>query len=362
MASGPVHGRGVGGARLLGPTGRAGACGRVRPGRAHRGRCRRGAGLARARQEPVVGPGDRPAPRRLRGSDRAHDRRLDERRSRGASTRPRWTSSSRALLPFEQVARYRDDPALEDRVFVHPSDAFWSRDDEPRRSAVRRRPRPPCGGSGDRQGGARSSCSREPPYGPFGFSWGEVATHMATDALEGRLLRAFDPYPYDPEAAREEMRASAYDRTGDGRCDAPACRNVRALVMDEGVHPRAGAGDPRGPGRGGDRARRSVELTSVGGRVLRHSIHDPREHIPMGIAYPWGQDYPGGRRLVLALFDRSGSGGSANTSLLGATPAELREVGVPGHLGPERRRPDPGVPRASRRGHGPSAGRSWIST
>ncbi|MEX2420869.1 MAG: ABC transporter substrate-binding protein, partial [Actinomycetota bacterium] len=138
--------------------------------------------------------------------------------------------------PFEQVARYRDDPALEDRVHEHPSDVFWSVtmnvavppfDDVYVRRAVAR--------AIDRA--ALVELLSAPPYGPFGFSWGEVATHMAPDALEGRLLRAFDPYPYDPEAARAEMRASAYDRTGDGRCDAAACRNVRALVMDEGVLP-----------------------------------------------------------------------------------------------------------------------------
>lgn len=60
-----------------------------------------------------------------------------------------------------------------------------------------------------------------PPHLPIGHT-AEVATHIAPDALEGSLLRAFDPYPHDLQVAQTEMRASSYDLTGDGRCDAPA--------------------------------------------------------------------------------------------------------------------------------------------
>jgi len=234
---------------------------------------------------------------------------------------------------FEQVARYRDDADLKDRLFEHESDAFWSVtmnlavppfDDVHVRRAVAR--------AIDRA--ALVQLLSEPPYGPFGFSWGEVGTHMAPDALEGRLLRAFDPYPYDPEAARAEMQASTYDRTGDGRCDAAVCRNVRALVMDEGVLL--------------DQARAiQVDLAEVGIELELDpvpwpeffgdedgdlefigdgSIHDPSARIPMGIAYPWGQDYPEGGGWFSPLFDRSGLEGS-NTSLVGATPGQLRGWG-----------------------------------
>jgi hypothetical protein len=48
----------------------------------------------------------------------------------------------------------------------------------------------------------------------------------------------------------------------------------------------------------------------------------------MGIAYPWGQDFPEGAGWFSPLFDESGLGmGGANTSLLGATPGQLRGWG-----------------------------------
>jgi peptide/nickel transport system substrate-binding protein len=234
---------------------------------------------------------------------------------------------------FEQVARYRDDPDLEGRLFEQETDLFWSVtmnlaappfDDVHVRRAVAR--------AIDRA--ALVELLSEPPYGPFGFSWGEVGTHMAPDALEGRLLRAFDPYPYDPEAAREEMRASDYDRTGDGRCDAAVCRNVRALVMDAGVlidQARAIQEDLAEVGI-------DLELDPVPwfeffgdedgdlDYIGDGSIHDPTARIPMGIAYPWGSDYPEGAGWFPFLFDRSGLVGP-NTSLVGATSGQLRGWG-----------------------------------
>jgi peptide/nickel transport system substrate-binding protein len=242
-----------------------------------------------------------------------------------------------ATQQFEQVARYRDDPNLEGRVYEQETDVFWSVtmnlavppfDDVHVRRAVAR--------AIDRA--ALVELLSEPPYGPFGFSWGEVGTHMAPDALEGQLLRAFDPYPYDPEAAQAEMRASTYDRTGDGRCDAAVCRNVRVLVMDEGVlldQAKAIRDDLAEVGI-------ELELDPVpcappyceffGDEMhplgFDGTIHDPSAQIPMGIAYPWGQDFPEGAGWFSPLFDKSGLGmGGPNTSLLGATPGQLRGWG-----------------------------------
>jgi peptide/nickel transport system substrate-binding protein len=242
-----------------------------------------------------------------------------------------------ATQQFEQVARYRDDPNLEGRVFEQETDIFWSVtmnlavppfDDVHVRRAVAR--------AIDRA--ALVELLSEPPYGPFGISWGEVGTHMAPDALEGQLLRAFDPYPYDPEAAQAEMRASTYDRTGDGRCDAAVCRNVRVLVMDEGVlldQAKAIRDDLAEVGI-------ELELDPVpcappyceffGDEMhplgFDGTIHDPSAQIPMGIAYPWGQDFPEGAGWFSPLFDGSGLGmGGANTSLLGASPGQLRGWG-----------------------------------
>ncbi|MDP9301419.1 MAG: ABC transporter substrate-binding protein [Actinomycetota bacterium] len=223
--------------------------------------------------------------------------------------------------PFEQIARYRADPTLQDQVFVNPDDVAWAVtmnlavapfDDVHVRRAV----------SLAIDKGALVDLLFESPYGPFGGHVGEVATHIAPDALEGGLLRAFDPYPYDPAAAQAEMRASAYDRTGDGKCDAPACRNIQTIVIDEAVIP-AQARVIRD-----NLAEVGIDLTLQTRPIERFfsTIHDPRQQVPIEIAYPWGKDYPDGAGWFQGLFNASAIPGS-NTSLLGATPQQLREWG-----------------------------------
>jgi len=222
--------------------------------------------------------------------------------------------------PFEQVARYREDPALADRLFQYPSDTGFAVtmnlavppfDDVHVRRAV----------AYAMDKAALVEMVSRPPHLPIGHT-GEVAMHVAPDALEGSLLRAFDPYPHDPDGARAEMRVSAYDRTGDGRCDAPACRNVRTLVLDLGVNAELAQAIRK------DLAEVGIDLALQLRPPTTYfaTSHDPRERIPLDIPSPWGKDYPEGAGWFQTLFDRSGLEGP-NTSLLGATPGQLREWG-----------------------------------
>jgi peptide/nickel transport system substrate-binding protein len=224
-----------------------------------------------------------------------------------------------ASSPFEQVARYRQDPELSGRVFVDPIDVFFSVnmnvaappfDDVHVRRAV----------AYAIDKAALVEILSRPPHLPIGHT-AEVATHTAPDSLEEGLLRAFDPYPHDPEAARAEMRASAYDRTGDGRCDAPVCRNVRAIVLDVGVI-REQARAIRE-----DLAEVGIELALEPQPLERYFflLHHLGERIPMGIPSPWGKDYPEGAGWFVGLFDSSALGVSG--SPVGASPAQLRKWG-----------------------------------
>jgi len=224
-----------------------------------------------------------------------------------------------ASSPFEQVARYREDPELSGRVFVDALDVFFSVnvdvaappfDDVHVRRAV----------AYAIDKAALVEILSRPPHLPLGHT-AEVATHVAPDSLEGSLLRAFDPYPHDPEAARAEMRASAYDLTGDGRCDARVCRNVRAIVLDVGVIPEQARAIRE------DLAEVGIVLALEPQPLERYFslLHDLGERIPMGIPSPWGKDYPEGAGWFVGLFDSSTLGVSG--SPVGASPAQLRKWG-----------------------------------
>ena len=226
--------------------------------------------------------------------------------------------------PAEQVARYRAEPALEDRLHVDASDTGWA--------ATMNLAIPPFDDVNVRRAvnfaiddAALVERLSKPPYGPHDRrgGLGEVGTHIAPDTLEGLILRAFDPYPYEPVAARERMRVSGYDRTGDGMCDASACRDVRTVVLDVGSIPHQARMIRQ------DLAEVGIDLAlefEPPNRFFSPLVLDPREHVPVVIAFGWGKDYPEGTGWFLSLFDVSGLE-SYNTSLVGASPEQLRDWG-----------------------------------
>ena len=223
--------------------------------------------------------------------------------------------------PAGQVARYRSDPDLSGRLFVYPQDNEFA---VTMNLAV-----PPFDDPYVRRAVNLAIDEKElvrmishPPYGPDGASSGEVATHMAPDALEGGLLATFDPYPHSEPRAEQQMSLSAYDRDGDGRCDARLCRGIPTLVWAFGVVPdqaRAIARDLEPLG-----IRLDLELIDVD--TFFDWIVDPAQRIPIGIGWAWGSDVPVGDGWFSSLFDSRGLGEN-NPNMLGASPSKLRRWG-----------------------------------
>ncbi len=233
--------------------------------------------------------------------------------------------------PAEQVARYREDPELTERVFVHATDglSFVSLnlavppfDDVHVRRAV--------SFAIDKEAyvGMLNRLADRPAdtQGEFEFIDGEVATHIAADGLERSVLGTFDPYPYDPSRARAEMRSSAYDRDGNGRCDAPACREVTALVNTTGILPEQARAIRDALGELG------IELVLEGLELelFFPRLYDAAQRIPIGIGAGWASDFPAGGGWFPGLFDSAAvNEGCCNTSLVGASPARLKDWGYP---------------------------------
>ena len=154
-----------------------------------------------------------------------------------------------------------------------------------------------------------------------------IATHIAPNVMEDGLLLGYDPYASsgdhgDIEKARREMARSRYDSDGDGMCDRPACRGMVVPV------------NPAFVGRAGStivvRNLRSIGL-HVRPKVSSFAdivgiTEDPASHVPLIVARGWISDYPSGSTFFVPLFARDGG---FNSSLLGATPEDLRRWGYP---------------------------------
>ena len=247
--------------------------------------------LPRAGPEPVLGSGDRPAPAGLPRSDRAHAGRRTMRRSRASvdageldlaySAQPRRSSRSRGI-GTTQSSRSACLRRCE-RPLVR-------RDDEPRRSALRRRPRPPAVARAiDRA--ALVELLSEPPTDRSGCSRGGRDAHRRPTRSRADSSRVRS-VPVRPRRGSGGDAASTYDETATDDAMRRRAGASEALVIDLGVLlEQAGRSattwrevgiDARAPDRvcpGVLRRRDSA----------RRTLHDPRAQIPIGDRVPVGE-------------------------------------------------------------------------
>jgi peptide/nickel transport system substrate-binding protein len=227
------------------------------------------------------------------------------------------------VSPAEQIQRYLENPDLQERVFINPSDAvrYLSMnvaqppfDDINVRKAVNF--------AIDKEGMRRLR--------PGGELAGEIAGHIMVPGVLGELLGDYDPYPTpnnqgDLEAAQEAMRASGYDSDGDGVCDDPACENVLAVTDEADPYPEQAA-------------LISENLEAIGITLnvrqfergtMYENCNDPAAKVPICLAPGWGKDYANGTTFAEPLFGDSALGPESccNYSLVGSSPEQLQEWG-----------------------------------
>lgn len=158
---------------------------------------------------------------------------------------------------------------------------------------------------------------------------GEIAGHLMVNSYQASLLSGYDPYATtsaagDIELARAEMRLSAYDSDGDGRCDLPACRGVKALTFNVGWFPAAVPGVVSVLHDLGI----ELDLQALPPDDLFDLTSDPTSKVGMAIGISWVGGTPSASDFA-TLFSSSGLGPGAttNVSLVGATPEQLSSWG-----------------------------------
>ena len=218
--------------------------------------------------------------------------------------------------PYEQVQRYLADPGLRRRLIVNEFGdvRFLSLD----------LAQPPFDDVHVRRA-INYVIDRRQILGLWkeGQNSAALYTHLAPDATEDNLLINFDPYPSpddqgDLTAAMREMRLSPYDRNGDGKCDAAACRNILVHWRQEAAYPKLA------PVVKEDLAKIGIDVNlKIGpGSDMYHWCYDPSMHAAL-CQVGWSADFPS----ASTFFGPTVGDGALAFSVLSAAPSQLRKWG-----------------------------------
>jgi ABC-type transport system substrate-binding protein len=152
-----------------------------------------------------------------------------------------------------------------------------------------------------------------------------LAGHLAPDSLDGNLLLGYDPYATpghhgDLAAAKAEMAKSRYDRNHDGICDVAACRGIRAIPFFWPPPPpdRLFAAELKRLGI-------SIRYLNLSGAQYSHYFADPHSRTGL-ISHSFFKQFPNASAFFVTFFSHTQIPG-ADTSLVGASPGELRSFG-----------------------------------
>jgi len=164
-----------------------------------------------------------------------------------------------------------------------------------------------------------------------GVRTGEIMSHYNIDSVESGALSGYRPYatPDDRgslELAMNEMKQSRYDPAHTGVCSAPVCKHVLAVTIPIGttIFPRLYGGFPRlGALIAGDLGRIGITLDVRSTKAWSDQAGDPAARIPLDLTFGIGVSWMSASSSFSIDFNSDAVAGS----LVGATPAELRDWG-----------------------------------
>ncbi len=165
-------------------------------------------------------------------------------------------------------------------------------------------------------------------------AWGgPVQGRIPTDVLPDTLMPELTadsytpfqaaPFAGDVEAAKEEMKLSAYDTDKDGICDAAACKGI--VHLNRNFAPWS----TQSPIIVQSAAKIGIGLETR--EASRSAVNDasgkPAREVPLSSGNGWGKDYADPSTFMV-LFDGRNILADGNTafSLVGLTPAKAKEV------------------------------------
>ncbi|HJP66226.1 MAG TPA: ABC transporter substrate-binding protein [Actinomycetota bacterium] len=159
---------------------------------------------------------------------------------------------------------------------------------------------------------------------------GEIATHIMPPTVLDFGGERYDPYPSanhtgDLNAAKNEMKLSAYDANQDGLCDSPVCKNV--LFVNRTSPPHVNMT----PTIQNDLAQLGIDLKvrELDTGTAYTTIQTVHNLVPIASNAGWGKDYADASTFAV-LFHSSGINceGQINYSEVGMTAEQARRCHV----------------------------------
>jgi peptide/nickel transport system substrate-binding protein len=156
---------------------------------------------------------------------------------------------------------------------------------------------------------------------------GDIATHiMPPTVLNDQLGADYNPYPFDENKAKEEMKQSKYDTNKDGVCDASQCKNL--VMINRNVSPWT----QMEPVVTSSLQKIGIEVKprELASSAAYTTIQTVKNKIPIALNAGWGKDYPDPYSFAGVLFatDAIIPTGNTNYPLVSLTPGKASELGV----------------------------------
>lgn len=234
-----------------------------------------------------------------------------------------WNVAPPPQIPLDVVDRYQRDPKLRDRLMIGLRDIV--------RYISLNLATPPLDDIHVRRALNYAIDKARLLELRGGSVIGEPAGHIILDSLENNLLLNYDPYGSpgahgDLDAARAEMARSRYDGNGDGRCDAPECEGLRALVLAAPDLPNQRFAHLVAEDFAAIGIRLDVEIPTDPEDFFDRII-DPETRTPVAINPGVFKVLPSASDYLEGLFSSAVIGTCCNFSLVGATRDQLRRWG-----------------------------------
>jgi ABC-type transport system substrate-binding protein len=226
-----------------------------------------------------------------------------------------------ANTPQAVVGAYADDPALQGRLFLNPSNSV--------NYVAMNLAVPPFDDVHVRRALNWLLDKSSAVQFEGGASAGTTAAHVFPDQMLGGAMITYARFgtPTDSgdlEKAKAEIAQSKY-AGADGLCDAAACKNVLALMQAEDPWPRIGALWKQNLAQIG----LNLDVRPLRGALARNRCADPAQQIPLCLSSSWSALYPDGAPLAEPLFSSAGLyPACCNFQGFGATAADLQRWGI----------------------------------